>query len=177
MLEAVEATGADPDRVVAFHSLSKRSNLAGLRSGFAVSGPGNIAKLKALRAYSGAPIPLPLQMASAAAWRDEAHVTENRALYAAKFDAAKAILGDIPGVTIPGAGFFLWLPVPETVGDGEAAAVKLWREAGVKVLPGAYLARETANGNPGAGYVRVALVAPLDQVASGLTRLRACIYS
>lgn len=177
VLEAVEATGADPDRVVAFHSLSKRSNLAGLRSGFAVSGPGNIAKLKALRAYSGAPIPLPLQMASAAAWRDEAHVTENRALYAAKFDAAKAILGDIPGVTIPGAGFFLWLPVPETVGDGEAAAVKLWREAGVKVLPGAYLARETANGNPGAGYVRVALVAPLDQVASGLTRLRACIYS
>ncbi|PWJ22269.1 aminotransferase class I/II-fold pyridoxal phosphate-dependent enzyme [Jannaschia seohaensis] len=171
ILEAVRATGADPERVVAFHSLSKRSNLAGLRSGFAVSGPGNIALMKQLRNYSGAPLPLPLQMAAAAVWADEAHVEENRALYRAKFDAAERILGDLPGVEIPEAGFFLWLPVPG--GDGEAAALRLWEEAGVKVLPGAYLARDTADGNPGTPFVRAALVAPLDQVEAGLTRLRA----
>ncbi|GIT92672.1 aspartate aminotransferase [Jannaschia pagri] len=173
VLEAVRATGADPDRVVAFHSLSKRSNLAGLRSGFAVSGPGNIARMKQLRAYAGAPLPLPLQMAAAATWADETHVEENRALYAAKFQAAQEILGHIPGVTIPDAGFFLWLPVE----DGEAATIKLWTEAGVKVLPGAYLARDTDAGNPGQGFVRVALVAPLDDTIAGLTRLRNCIYS
>ena len=179
ILEAVRATGADPERVVAFHSLSKRSNLAGLRSGFAVSGPGNVARMKQLRAYAGAPLPLPLQMAAAEAWADEAHVVENRRLYAAKFDEAARILGDVPGVAIPEAGFFLWLPVPADGpdgGDGEAATVRLWREAGVKVLPGAYLARETAKGNPGRGHIRAALVAPADQTARGLTRLRACIY-
>lgn len=176
VLEAVKATGADPDRVVAFHSLSKRSNLAGLRSGFAVSGPGNIARMKQLRAYAGAPLPLPLQMAAAAVWADEAHVDANRALYAAKFDAAREILGQVPGVTIPDAGFFLWLPVPEAFGDGEAATLRLWEQAGVKVLPGAYLARDTAAGNPGTSYIRVALVASLDDTIAGLTRLRDCLY-
>ncbi|KIT16704.1 aminotransferase class I/II-fold pyridoxal phosphate-dependent enzyme [Jannaschia aquimarina] len=174
VLQAVAATGADPDRVVAFHSLSKRSNLAGLRSGFAVTGPGNIARMRQLRAYAGAPLPLPLQMAAAAAWADEAHVEENRRLYAEKFEEAARILGNVPGVTIPEAGFFLWLPAPG--GNGEATTVKLWREAGVKVLPGAYLARETEDGNPGQAFIRAALVAPRDEVARGLTRLRACIY-
>lgn len=176
VLEAVRATGADPERVVAFHSLSKRSNLAGLRSGFAVSGPGNIARMKQLRAYAGAPLPLPLQMAAAAVWDDEAHVDDNRALYAAKFDAARDILGDVPGVTIPEAGFFLWLPVPDAIGNGEAATLKLWQEAGVKVLPGAYLARDTEAGNPGETFVRAALVASQDDITAGLTRLRDCIY-
>ena len=174
ILEAVRETGADPERVVAFHSLSKRSNLAGLRSGFAVSGPGNIARMRQLRAYAGAPLPLPLQMAAAAAWADEAHVEANRALYAEKFADAACILKGVPGVAIPDAGFFLWLPVPE--GDGEAATLRLWREAGVKVLPGAYLARETAGGNPGEGYIRAALVAPREDCARGLARLRDTIY-
>ena len=174
ILEAVRETGADPERVVAFHSLSKRSNLAGLRSGFAVSGPGNIARMRQLRAYAGAPLPLPLQMAAAAAWADEAHVEANRALYAEKFADAARILKGVPGAAIPDAGFFLWLPVPE--GDGEAATLRLWREAGVKVLPGAYLARETAGGNPGEGYIRAALVAPREDCARGLARLRDTIY-
>ncbi|WP_371155642.1 aminotransferase class I/II-fold pyridoxal phosphate-dependent enzyme [Jannaschia sp. 2305UL9-9] len=173
VLEAVRETGADPDRVVTFQSLSKRSNLAGLRSGFAASGPGNIARMKQLRAYAGAPLSLPLQMAAAAAWDDEAHVVANRALYAAKFEAAEQILGGIDGVGIPDAGFFLWLPVE----DGEAATLRLWGEVGVKVLPGAYLARDTPAGNPGTPYVRAALVAPLDDTVAGLTRLRDCIYT
>jgi aspartate/methionine/tyrosine aminotransferase len=174
ILEAVRATGADPERVVAFHSLSKRSNLAGLRSGFAVSGPGNMARIKQLRAYAGAPLPLPLQMAAAAVWADEAHVAANRALYAAKFGAAERILDGVPGVTIPEAGFFLWLLAPG--GDGEAAAQDLWRAAGVKVLPGAYLARETAQGNPGTSFLRAALVAPQRDVEAGLARLRDHLY-
>ena len=176
VLEAVQATGADPERVVAFHSLSKRSNLAGLRSGFAASGPGNVARMRQLRAYAGAPLPLPLQMAAAAVWADEAHVEANRALYAEKFADAARILDGVPGASIPEAGFFLWLPVPEAIGDGEAATVRLWREAGVQVLPGAYLARETAGGNPGDGYIRVALVAPRVECARGLTRLRETLY-
>ncbi len=169
ILEAVRATGADPERVVAFHSLSKRSNLAGLRSGFAVSGPGNIARMKQLRAYAGAPLPLPLQMAAAEVWAEESHVEANRALYAAKFDAAREIL---PGHRIPDAGFFLWLPVD----DGERATLRLWEETGVKVLPGAYLARDTPAGNPGAPYIRAALVGPLDETVEGLTRLHDCLY-
>ncbi|SFJ65351.1 aminotransferase class I/II-fold pyridoxal phosphate-dependent enzyme [Jannaschia pohangensis] len=173
VLEAVKATGADPERVVAFHSLSKRSNLAGLRSGFAVSGPGNIARMKQLRTYAGAPLPLPLQMAAARAWSEEAHVVENRALYAAKFDAAARILGR---KHIPEAGFFLWLPTPEGM-SGETAAMKLWTQAGVKVLPGAYLARDTKAGNPGDRYIRAALVAPIDETIDGLTRLNDCLYT
>lgn len=169
ILEAVRITGADPERVVAFHSLSKRSNLAGLRSGFAVSGPKNIARMKQLRTYAGAPLPLPLQMAAARAWSEEEHVEENRTLYAAKFEAAKAIL---PGMDIPDAGFFLWLPVD----DGEQATLKLWAGTGVKVLPGAYLARDTPAGNPGTSFIRAALVGPLDETIDGLTRLRDCLY-
>lgn len=175
ILEAVRATGADPERAVAFHSLSKRSNLAGLRSGFAVSGPGNVARMKQLRAYAGAPLPTPLQMAAAAAWDDDAHVDENRRLYAEKFADAAAILSGAPGVTIPGAGFFLWLPVPGGEG-GEAAARRLWRDAGAMVLPGAYLARDGAWGNPGADRVRVALVAPREEAARGLTRVARHLY-
>ena len=174
ILEAVADLGADPERVVAFHSLSKRSNLAGLRSGFVASGPGNIARIKQLRAYSGAPLPLPLQMAAAAAWADEAHVEANRRLYAAKFDAAARILDGVPGVAIPEAGFFLWLPAPS--GDGEADALDLWRAAGVKLLPGAYLARDTAGGNPGTPFLRAALVAPQAECEAGLTRLRDHLY-
>ena len=169
ILEAVDATGADPERVVAFHSLSKRSNLAGLRSGFAVSGPGNIARMKQLRAYAGAPLPLPLQMAAAEVWAEESHVAENRALYAAKFDAAREIL---PGHHIPDAGFFLWLPVE----DGERAALRLWDEVGVKVMPGGYFARDTPAGNPGRTFIRVALVGPQSETVDGLTRLRDCLY-
>jgi aspartate/methionine/tyrosine aminotransferase len=165
---ALAVAGADPERVMVFHSLSKRSNAPGLRSGFAAGGPRSIAAMRQLRAYGGAPLPLPLQRAATALWRDEAHVEANRALYRAKFALADRLLGDMPGYRPPQAGFFLWLDV----GDGEAAALRLWREAGVRVLPGGYLGRATPE-NPGDRYVRVALVAEPEAVERGLAAIRA----
>jgi aspartate/methionine/tyrosine aminotransferase len=164
--------GADPERVVTFQSLSKRSNLPGLRSGFAAGGAECIARMKQLRAYAGAPLPLPIQRVSEAAWNDEAHVDASRALYREKYAIADRVLGDVPGYRPPEAGFFLWLPVP----DGEAAAVTIYDRTGVRVLPGAYLGRDTGEGNPGSGYIRVAMVAPPDEVADGLTRVRAALW-
>jgi aspartate/methionine/tyrosine aminotransferase len=171
-LEAVARSGADPERVVVFHSLSKRSNLPGLRSGFAAGGPASIAAMKQLRNYAGAPLPLPLQAVATRAWSDEDHVEENRALYRAKYAMADEILGDVPGYVAPQAGFFLWLPVA----DGEAAALKLWRETGVRVLPGAYLARDVDGTTPGADRIRVAMVAEQQEMRDGLMRLKACLY-
>ncbi|MFN4157660.1 MAG: aminotransferase class I/II-fold pyridoxal phosphate-dependent enzyme [Gemmobacter sp.] len=163
---------SDPERVLTFHSLSKRSNLPGLRSGFVAGGPNAIAAIRQLRAFAGAPLPLPLQRVAEAAWNDEAHVIDSRALYQAKFADADAIFAGLQGYRAPEGGFFLWLPVP----DGEAAALKLWRDTGVRVLPGAYLGRDTGRGNPGAGYIRVALVGARDETRTGLTRLRDCLY-
>ena len=171
-LEIAAKVGADPERVVLFNSLSKRSNLPGLRSGFVAGGLESIKRVKQLRAYSGAPLPLPLQRVAERIWADEAHVAENRALYQAKYDAADEIFGDVPGYAGPEAGFFLWLPVE----DGEAAALKAWTEAGVQVLPGAYLSREVNGENPGQGYIRVAMVAPIEDMRRGLIRLRDCLY-
>ena len=172
ILEVAQEMGADPERIVAFHSLSKRSNLPGLRSGFVASGPKNIAQMKQLRNYAGSPLPMPLQHAAARLWADEAHVIENRRLYGEKYEIADEILGNLPGYRSPEAGFFLWLPVE----DGEAATLRLWQETGVRVLPGAYLSQEAGGVNPGQGYIRVAMVAPKDGMADGLRRLRACLY-
>ena len=171
-LQMAAEFGADPERVVVFHSLSKRSNLAGLRSGFASGGPRSIAQLKQLRTYSGAPLPLPLQRAATKVWADEAHVIENRALYAEKFKMADKIFAGVPGYNSPEAGFFLWIDV----GDGEAAALKLWQDTGVRVLPGAYLSRDVQGANPGKKYIRVALVAPKNEAEQGLIRLRDCLF-
>lgn len=168
VLDVARAVGADPERVLAFHSLSKRSNLAGLRSGFVAGGPRAIAAVRQLRTYAGAPLPLPLQRVAERAWSDEGHVAASRALYQEKYGIADEILGDVPGYEAPQAGFFLWLPVR----DGEAAAVELWRRAGVRVLPGAYLGRDAGGGNPGKGYIRVALVAPVEEVRRGLGPIR-----
>jgi aspartate/methionine/tyrosine aminotransferase len=163
------AAGADPERVLVFNSLSKRSNVPGLRSGFAAGGPKTIAALRRLRAYGGAPLPLPLQRAATALWQDEAHVVASRGLYRAKFALADRILAGFPGYRPPQGGFFLWL----RVGDGEAAALRLWRETGVRVLPGGYLGRATAEApNPGADYIRVALVADEAEVERGLAAIR-----
>ena len=172
-LEVAKDIGADPDRVVVFHSLSKRSNLPGLRSGFVASGARSITEVRQLRNYAGAPLPLPLQQAAAAAWNDEAHVIENRALYVEKYDIADRILGNVPGYESPQAGFFLWLPVK----NGEAAAERLWRETGVRVLPGAYLAQDYQGENPGNGYIRVAMVAPKEETERGIELIRDCLYS
>src|SRR6056297_827114 len=172
LLQVAQELGADPERIVAFHSLSKRSNLPGLRSGFVAAGPESIKALKQLRNYAGSPLPMPLQHAAARLWADEAHVEENRRLYAAKYARADAIMAGVPGYRAPEAGFFLWLPVA----DGEEAALRLWRETGVRVLPGAYLAQEANGVNPGKEFVRVAMVAPEEEMARGLTRLRGCLY-
>ena len=171
-LQMAAEFGADPERVVVFHSLSKRSNLAGLRSGFVASGPQSIARVKQLRAYAGAPLPLPLQRAATKVWADEAHVIKNRALYAEKFEMADEIFAGVSGYNSPEAGFFLWLDV----GDGEAAALKLWQDTGVRVLPGAYLSRDVQGENPGKKYIRVALVAPKNEAEQGLIRLRDCLF-
>lgn len=172
-LQVAQDLGADPERVLSFHSLSKRSNLPGLRSGFVAAGPQSMARIKQLRAYAGAPLPGPLQAAAAKVWADEAHVDENRALYRQKYRVADEVLGSVQGYQPPDAGFFLWLPVD----DGEAAALKLWTETGVRVLPGAYLARDVAGQNPGADYIRVAMVAPKEDMQRGLIRLRDCLYT
>ncbi len=136
--------GADPERVFVFHSLSKRSNLPGLRSGFVAGGAQGIARIRQLRAFAGAPLPLPVQRVSERAWSDEAHVVENLALYQEKFRIADRVFAGVQGFQTPEGGFFLWLPVE----DGEEAALKLWQEAGVRVLPGAYLSREVGGQNP-----------------------------
>jgi aspartate/methionine/tyrosine aminotransferase len=171
-LAIAAAAGADPERVIVFQSLSKRSNAPGLRAGFAAGGPRTIAALRQLRAYGGAPLPLPIQHAAAALWADEAHVEASRALYREKFAAAARVLAGMPGYAAPEGGFFLWL----RVGDGEAAALRLWRETGVRVLPGAYLGRTTDSGpNPGAAYIRVALVAPVAEVEQALATIRATL--
>ncbi len=170
-LSVAQDIGADPERVVVFHSLSKRSSLPGLRSGFVAGGPKSIARIRQLRAYAGAPIPLPIQAASERLWADESHVTENRALYQAKYALADQIFADFPGYKGPEAGFFLWLPVE----DGEAATLKIWQETGVRVLPGEYLSRDTEAGNPGKPYIRAAMVAPINEMEHGLIRLRDCL--
>ncbi|WP_413875881.1 aminotransferase class I/II-fold pyridoxal phosphate-dependent enzyme [Albidovulum sp.] len=179
-LQVADELGADPERVVVMNSLSKRSNLAGLRSGFVAGGRESVARFRQLRAYGGAPLPLPLQHVAERAWGDEAHVTANRALYQEKFRIADKVFAGVQGYRGPEGGFFLWLPVPDTTGtgggDGEAAAVKLWRETGVRVLPGAYLAREVAGDNPGRGYIRVAMVAPKEDMRRGLQLLRDCLF-
>ena len=171
-VEVAAEMGADPERLIIFHSLSKRSNLPGLRSGFAASGPKNIAAMKQLRNYAGTPLPLPLQHAAIRCWNDEDHVVENRALYGAKFQVADEIFGDVDGYVPPQAGFFLWLPVP----DGEAATLRLWKASGVKVLPGAYLGREVDGHNPGHGYIRVAMVAPIKDMTRGLQDIHRHLY-
>ena len=163
-------------RVVMFNSLSKRSNLPGLRSGFAAGGAENIRRIRLLRSYSGAPLPLPVQRVSTRAWSDDAHAEDNRRLYLEKYAIADRIFGNIAGYFAPQGGFFLWLPVPPEVGDGEAAARKLWSEAGIQVLPGGYLARDTEAGNPGKHFIRVALVDDAQKTEAALNRLKNCLY-
>lgn len=173
--QIVEAMGLARERVVIFHSLSKRSNLPGLRSGFCASGAENMTRLKQLRNYAGAPLPLPIQHAAAAVWADEAHVDASRALYQEKYALADEIMAGFDGYHGPAGGFFLWLPVPVGMGTGEDVTKRLWAETGVKVLPGAYLSRDTAAGIPGAQYIRLAMVADKNEVARGLTSVRALL--
>lgn len=160
--------GKDPFRnLVVFHSLSKRSNAAGLRSGFVAGDPRLVAMMLRWRTYGGPQIPIAVQKASAALWDDEAHPVETREWYRRNFRVAEQILHNRFGYYTPGGGFFLWLDV----GDGEEATRKLWGEAHVKVLPGAYCCRETDGINTAQRYIRVALVHDEKITREALTRL------
>ena len=163
ILGAMARAGTDPELAFMFNSLSKRSSVPGLRSGFVAGGAEGMARIRALRSYAGAPLPGPAQAVSARLWSDEAHVEESRALYAAKLELAETIFGEAPE-----AGFFLWLKVDE--GD-EAAAVRLWRDAGVRVLPGGYLSRQGI----GRDRIRVALVAEQREVERGLRAIASAL--
>src|SRR5262245_21541666 len=167
----LEASAPDFANVVVFHSLSKRSNLPGLRIGFAAGDRKFLARYVELRNIAAPQVPMPSQEVAVAAYGDEAHVDKNRELYVAKFDLADQILGGRYGYERPPGGFFLWLDVSAHGGD-EAATVKLWREGGLRVIPGHYLARDGADGrNPGMGYIRVALVQDKDITSEALHRL------
>lgn len=168
---ALEACGANFDNVVAFNSLSKRSNLPGIRVGFAAGDEKFIAAYAELRNVSAPQVPEPLQEVAVAAYADEAHVDATRSLYQRKFDLADRLLGKRFRHKRPEGGFFLWLDVTE-LGDDETAAKILFKDAGLRVVPGSYLARTGADGkNPGAGYIRVALVDDLNITEEALSRL------
>src|SRR5689334_17197995 len=167
----LECAGPDFSRVVAFQSLSKRSNLPGMRVGFAAGDRKFLAAFHELRNVAAPQVPVPLQHVATAAYNDEVHVEENRRLYRIKFDLADQILGPRYGYKRPAGGFCVWLDVSELGGD-EAVAVKLYRDAGVRVIPGSYLSRLQNDGfNPGAGYIRLALVSDSESTAEALHRL------
>jgi N-succinyldiaminopimelate aminotransferase len=170
LLEAAFAIGnTEFKRCVVFHSLSKRSNTPGLRSGFVAGDAAILHDYFKYRTYHGAAMPLPTQHASIQAWRDEKHVIENRRLYREKFAAVIDILGDTAQLNQPPAGFYLWMKTP--IDDTEFAQ-QLFAQQNVTVLPGSYLSRDFQGLNPGRNHVRIALVAPLDECCEAAERLK-----
>jgi N-succinyldiaminopimelate aminotransferase len=171
LLQASSALGNPGfSRCVAFHSLSKRSNVPGLRSGFVAGDAEVLRRFLAYRTYHGSAMGLPQQHASAAAWGDEAHVLQNRRLYREKFDAVLRILTPVLEVERPEAGFYLW---PRTPMDDREFARRLFAEQHVTVLPGSFLSRPTETGDPGRDRVRMALVAPLAECTTAAERIAA----
>ncbi|HEX7044509.1 MAG TPA: succinyldiaminopimelate transaminase [Burkholderiales bacterium] len=175
LLQAAAQLGvSDYRNCLAFHSLSKRSNLPGLRSGFVAGDANVLAAYLSYRTYHGCALPPPTQAASIAAWNDEAHVRANRALYRAKFDAVLEILDGALAVRRPQAGFYLW---PRTPIEDTVFARELYARENVLVLPGSYLSRRADGVDPGANRVRMALVAPLDECVEAARRIRRFVQS
>jgi N-succinyldiaminopimelate aminotransferase len=175
LLQAAAAMGhTDYRRCVVFHSLSKRSNAPGLRSGFVAGDAEILERFFAYRTYHGCAMPVQHQFASIAAWRDEAHVVANRAMYRAKFDTVLEILDGVLEVSRPDAGFYLWpaTPIPDT-----DFARGLFAAENLTVLPGRFLSREVDGLDPGAGRLRLALVPPLDECADAAERIRSYVRS
>jgi N-succinyldiaminopimelate aminotransferase len=164
----------DYRRCVVFHSLSKRSNLPGLRSGFVAGDMAIIAAFLRYRTYHGCAMPPFTQAASVKAWGDENHVRTNRADYRRKFDAVLDILAPLLEIRPPEGSFYLWPRTP--IDDTEFARI-LFAQQNVSVLPGSYLSREANGVNPGRGYVRMALVAPLEACIEAAWRIRECVIS
>jgi N-succinyldiaminopimelate aminotransferase len=169
-LEAAQKLGrSDYRNLVIFSSLSKRSNVPGLRSGFVAGDAKIIEKFTLYRTYHGCAMNPAVQAASIAAWNDEAHVAENRRLYAEKFSKVIEILKPVLPVTLPDASFYLWLRVPMA---DTTFAQALHRDYNVTVLPGSFLAREVRGMNPGENYVRIALVASLAETVDAAHRIK-----
>jgi N-succinyldiaminopimelate aminotransferase len=170
LLQVARAMGRkDYERCVVFHSLSKRSNLPGLRSGFVAGNADIMAQYLKYRTYHGATLSPPAQWASVQAWSDEAHVVENRKAYQEKFSAVLDMLQPVLPVKSPEAGFYLWFQVPMS---GEDFTKRLYEQENVLVLPGDYLSRESGGINPGDGYIRLALVDTVEQCTEAAQRLR-----
>ena len=170
LLAAAQAAGHPRfERCLVFHSLSKRSSLPGLRSGFVAGNPTLIDRFLLYRTYHGSAMSVPIQLASALAWGEETHVVANRALYRAKFGAVLPILAPVLDVAAPGGGFYLW---PDVRGDDQLFARELFAAQNVMILPGSYLARDSAGGNPGRDRVRISLVAPLADCIEAAHRIR-----
>jgi len=164
MLEVAASMDHGLDHAVVLNSLSKRSSLPGIRCGFIAGGEEAINRIKHFRSYNEPVLTVPLQLAAARAWGDEAHVENSRALYQQKYDLADSILGGMAGYRTPEAGMFLWLDVA----DGERFTTTLWQDHGVRVVPGRYFTHEMEEANPGHPYIRVALVADPDSLKTGL---------
>lgn len=179
LLEACANMGRDDYKnCVVFHSLSKRSNLPGLRSGF-IAGDANLLKpYLQYRTYQGCALPIHHQLASITAWQDETHVAHNRALYAQKFDLWMNELGEALQLIKPDAGFYLWVQVPKAYTDAqgdpddEAFVKTLYEQVHINALAGRYLSREVNGFNPGKGYIRLALVASVDESREAIKRIK-----
>jgi N-succinyldiaminopimelate aminotransferase len=171
LLQACVAAGHDRfERCVVFHSLSKRSSVPGLRSGFVAGDPEIMKQFLLYRTYHGSAMAVPTQLASIAAWDEDAHAVVNRRLYQEKFARVLPILAPVMNVEKPAGAFYLW---PDIGGDDERFARELFARKNITLLPGSYLARGEAGDNPGAGRVRISLVAPVAQCIEAAERIRA----
>jgi len=170
LLQAAQANGHDAfQRCMVFHSLSKRSSVPGLRSGFVAGDPALIKPYLLYRTYHGCAMPVPTQLASIAAWNDDAHAAANRALYREKYARVLPILAPVLDVVEPDGGFYLW---PDVQRDDEIFTRDLFAAQNLTILPGSYLARDTRSGNPGRQRVRISLVAPIDECVIAAQRIR-----
>jgi len=174
LLQACAALGRnDFHNCLVFHSLSKRSNLPGLRSGFVAGDAKILQAYLQYRTYQGCAMPIPHQLASIAAWQDEKHVAHNRQLYQEKFALWMSELGELLELRMPDAGFYFWIKVPEQFdGDDEVFVKALYEQANIHALAGRYLSREVNGHNPGQGYVRIALVASVEESREAISRIR-----
>jgi len=171
-LQAAHQLGRDYKNLIVFSSLSKRSNVPGMRSGFVAGDEAIIEKFSLYRTYHGCAMNPAVQAASIAAWNDEAHVIENRKLYAEKFKDVTPLLSDLLEVTLPDAAFYLWARIKDQGISDTELAVKLYRDLNITVLPGSFLAREAHRVNPGKNFIRIALVASYDECIEAAHRIR-----